>query len=110
MKMTKWSTNFNTLYDKEDKNLNIIEYESCVNEWIGARHSAAMWGYVFAVVLFAGGLWAVYVHELFIAVLLLVLAANSNLQSTRRLLSYEMLCAHKLLAKLINNKSADIYD
>ena len=61
-----------------------------------------------AILLFGAGLWATYEHALFMAVLLLALAANFNRQSSHHALVYEVMDMQRLLAMLINNQSREI--
>src|SRR6185503_1160264 len=64
--------------------------------------------YLITILLFCAGLWAVYEHSIFMAVLLLALAANFNRQSSHHILVSEIMGAHRLLAMLINKQSQDI--
>ncbi|MBZ0095389.1 MAG: hypothetical protein K8H75_08505 [Sulfuricella sp.] len=101
----KWSETFLELMGRKDKNLNMEEYEICVNEWKGAHESKMVRYYIYTIILFCGGLWAVYEQTWFMAVLLLALAANYNRQSSHHILMSEILDAQNLLAKLINMPS-----
>lgn len=104
----KWSTTFKELLSNENKSLDINEYDFCVNEWTGAHESKTIRYYIYTIILFVGGLWAVYEHAIFIAVLLLALAANYNRQSSHHVLMSEIMNHQRLLAMLINKESQDI--
>lgn len=97
----KWSDSFKELMAR--KSLNLEEYEFCINEWKGAHVSKMIRYYVYAIILFCGGLWAVYEQLWFIAVLLLALAANYNRQSSHHILIDEIIEIQRLLAKFISN-------
>ena len=64
--------------------------------------------YVITILLFLAGLWATYEHALFMAVLLLALAANFNRQSSHHALVTEVMDIQRLLAMLINRQSREI--
>ena len=61
--------------------------------------------YIYTIVLFCGGLWAVYTQLYFLAVLLLALAANYNRQSSHHMLIDEVIELQRLSAKLINKSN-----
>ena len=99
----KWSDTFKELMAK--KNLNLEEYEFCLNEWKGVHESKIIRYYIYTIVLFCGGLWAVYTQLYFLAVLLLALAANYNRQSSHHMLIDEVIELQRLSAKLINKSN-----
>ena len=110
IKAFKWSDTFIELMSRSDKSLNMEEYELCVNEWKGAHESKMIRYYIYTIVLFCGGLWAVYEQIWFIAVLLLALAANYNRQSSHHILISEIMESQNLLARLINSSSQSATD
>ena len=101
----KWSDTFLEYYGRSNKSLNIEEYEFCLNEWESVHTSKMIRYYIYTIVLFGCGLWAVYEQIWFMAVLLLALAHNYNRQSSHHILMSEIMNSHKLLARLINNKN-----
>jgi hypothetical protein len=103
-----WSANFRELLTNESRSLDFQQYESCLDEWKGAHEKKTIKHYVITVLLFGAGLWAVYEHALFMAVLLLALAANFNRQSSHHILVYELMDAQRLLGMLINKQSQAI--
>ena len=103
-----WSANFRELLDNEARSLDFQQYEFCLNEWKGAHDKKTITNYVITIVLFCAGLWAVYEHIVFMAVLLLALAVNFNRQSSQHILVSEIMGAQRLLAMLINKQSRDI--
>lgn len=105
IKAYKWSDTFIELMSRSDKSLNMEEYEFYVNEWKGAHEKSMIRYYIYAIVLFCGGLWAVYEQIWFLAVLLLALAANYNRKSSHHILFSEILDSQYLLARLINSSS-----
>ena len=100
----KWSETFKELMSK--KHLTLDEYELCVNEWKGAHESKMIRYYIYTIVLFIGGIWAVYEQIWFLAVLLLALAANYNRQSSHHMLIHEVIELQRLLAKLISSNES----
>ena len=64
--------------------------------------------YLIAIFLFCAGLWAVYENAIFVAVLMLALAANFNRQSSHHILISEIMGTQRLLAMLINKQSRDL--
>lgn len=103
-----WSANFRELLTNESGSLDFQQYESCLDEWKGAHDKKTISNYLITVLLFGAGLWAVYEHAIFMAVLLLALAANFNRQSSHHILVSEIMGAQRLLAMLINKQSRDI--
>lgn len=99
----KWSNAFGEIMSKE--NITLEEYEYCLNEWKGAHEGRMIRHYIYAIILFCGGLWAVNEQVWFIAVLLLALASNYNRQSSHHILFTEIMELHRLLAKLTHNAS-----
>ncbi len=104
----KFSERFLELFSNENKTLDINEYDDCVNEWANAHNSKTMRYYIYSIILFVGGMWAVYEQIWFMAVLLLALAANYNLKSAHHILMSEIMSHQRLLAVLINKVSKDI--
>ena len=104
----KFSDNFRELWGNENRSLDISEYELCINEWKSAHEKKTITHYLITFVLFGAGLWATYEHALFMAVLMLALAANFNRQSSHHVLVSEIMDTQRLLAMLINNQSRDI--
>jgi hypothetical protein len=103
-----WSDNFRKLMANEARTMDIQQYESCLNEWKSAHEKKTIRTYLITIVLFGAGLWAVYAHAIFMAVLLLVLAAHFNRQSSLHILVSEIMDTQRLLAMLINNQSRAI--
>jgi hypothetical protein len=103
-----WSANFRELLTNEARSLDFQQYEFCLDEWKGAHDKKTIRNYVITILLFCAGLWAVYEHAIFIAVLVLALAANFNRQSSHHILVSEIMGTQRLLAMLINNQSRDI--
>ena len=103
-----WSASFRELFNNESRTLNILQYESCLNEWKSAHDKKTLTNYVITILLFLAGLWAVYVQAIFFAVLLLALAANFNRQSSHHILMSEIMGTQRLLAMLINKQSQDL--
>jgi len=103
-----WSTNFRELMANEARALDIQQYESCLDEWKSAHEKKTIKTYVITIVLFGAGLWAVYAHAVFMAVLLLALAANFNRQSSHHILISEIMDTQRLLAMLVNKQSREI--
>ena len=104
----KFSEEFKTLFRNDKQMLDINEYEYCVNEWQGAHKSKTIRYYIYSIILFVGGMWAAYEQIWFMAVLLLVLAANYNRQSAHHILMIEIMSHQRLLAMLLNKVSKDI--
>lgn len=102
------STEFRELLASKSKTLDIHQYDLCQNEWKGVHDRKMFTTYLLTIVLFSAGLWAVWEHALFIAVLLLSLAANFNRQSADHILVSELLGSQRLLAMLINAQSQDL--
>lgn len=103
-----WSANFRQLLSNESRTLDILQYESCLDEWKSVHDKKMTTNYVITIFLFLAGLWAVYEHAIFIAVLMLALAANFNRQSSHHILVSEIMGTERLLAMLINKQSRDI--
>lgn len=103
-----WSANFRKLLTNESGSLDFQQYESCLDEWKGTHDKKTIINYLITILLFGAGLWAVYEHAIFMAVLLLALAANFNRQSSHHILVSEIMSAQRLLAMLINKQSRDI--
>jgi len=103
-----WSANFRELLANEARSLDFQQYEFCLDEWKGAHDKKTITNYLITILLFCAGLWAVYEHAIFMAVLLLALAANFNRQSSHHILVSEIMGAQRLLAMLINKQSRDI--
>ncbi len=103
-----FSGGFRELWTNESRSLDVAQYEQCLNEWKGAHEKKTIVNYVITILLFLAGLWATYEHALFMAVLLLALAANFNRQSSHHALIAEVMDTQRLLAMLINRQSRDI--
>ncbi len=101
----KWSDTFIELFTRDGSNLNMDEYQLCLNEFIEAHEKAAVRNFIYSITLFLGGLWAVAAEVWFMAVLLLAFAYNCNRQSSSYTLMLEIHKSQNLLAKLINNPS-----
>ncbi len=108
LKAYKWSNEFLALLSNESRALDMVQYDFCVDEWKSAHDKKTIINYVMAILLFCAGFWAVYEHAVFVAVLLLALAANFNQQSSHHILVSEMMGAQRLLAMLINKQSRDM--
>jgi len=104
----KFSGRFRELWASDTRSMDMAGYEACVNEWKAAHEKKTVVHYLITIVLFAAGLWATYEHAVFMAVLLLALAANSNRQSAHHALVYELMDTQRMLAMLINNQSRQI--
>ena len=103
-----FSGGFRELWGNESRSLDMTQYEQCLNDWKSAHEKKTVVNYVITIVLFLAGLWATYEHALFIAVLLLALAANFNRQSSHHALVTEVMDIQRLLAMLINRQSNEI--
>jgi hypothetical protein len=93
----KWSSTFLELLGNESKTLDIQQYDLCLTEWKAAHESKTLKNYALAILLFRAGLWAVWENSLFMAVLLLALAANFNRQSSHHVLIAEIMGSQRLL-------------
>ena len=87
----KFSGRFRELWANEPRTLDMAQYEACLNEWKAAHEKKTVIHYLITILLFVAGLWATYEHAVFLAVLLLALAANSNRQSSHHALIYELM-------------------
>ena len=103
-----FSGDFRELWSKENRSLDMAQYELCLNEWKSAHEKKTIVNYVITILLFVAGLWATYEHALFMAVLLLALAANFNRQSSHHALVTEVMDMQRLLAMLVNRQSREI--
>jgi len=101
----KFSGRFRELWANESRTLDMAQYEACLNEWKAAHEKKTVIHYILTILLFLGGLWAVYEHAVFLAVLVLALAANSNRQSSHHMLMSELMDTQRLLAMLVNKQS-----
>ena len=108
MEAHNFSGQFRELWSNQTRTLDMAQYEACLNEWKGAHEKKTVVNYLITILLFGAGLWATYEHALFMAVLLLALAANFNRQSSHHALVYEVMDMQRLLAMLINNQSREI--
>jgi hypothetical protein len=104
----KFSGRFRELWANETRTLDMAQYEACLNEWKAAHEKKTVIHYLITILLFAAGLWATYEHAVFLAVLLLALAANSNRQSSHHTLIYELMDTQRLLAMLVNKQSREL--
>jgi hypothetical protein len=75
---------------------------------MNAHESKTIRYYIYTIILFIGGMWAVYEQLWFVAVLLLALAANYNRQSSHHILMSEIINHQRLLAMLVNKLSKDL--
>ena len=103
-----WSSTFHELLNNQSKTLDIQQYDYCLNEWKAAHEKKTMINYALAILLFVAGLWAVWENSLFMAVLLLALAANFNRQSSHHVLFAELMGSQRLLAMLLNKQAQDL--
>jgi hypothetical protein len=99
-----FSSGFREIWSNEKRSLDMTQYEQCLNEWRAAHEKKTVVNYVVTILLFLAGLWATYEHALFMAVLLLALAANFNRQSSHHALVVEVMDTQRLLAMLINKQ------
>lgn len=106
--MSKLSPKFRELWTNESRSLDIEKYELCLNEWKSAHDKKMISNYVIMILLFCAGLWAVFENAIFMAVLMLALAANFNRQSSHHILVSEIMDTQRLLAMLINKQSRDM--
>lgn len=106
--MNKLSNQFRELWNNENRSLDIEKYELCLNEWQSAHDKKMITKYVITILLFCAGLWALYENAIFMAVLMLALAANLNLISAHHILLSEIMNTHRLLAMLINKHTRDL--
>ncbi len=104
----KWSTSFVEYMGNEARTLDIQQYEFCLDEWMKAHEKKMITSYLMAIALFCVGLWAVYEHVIFLAVLTLALAANFNRQSADHILVSEVMDTERLLGMLINKQSQEM--
>jgi hypothetical protein len=100
-----WSDMFRELMASKEKALDIDQYDLCLSEWQAAHEKKMIKNYILAAVLFVAGLWAVWEHAPFLAVLLLALSANFNRQSAHHILVSELMHSQRLLAMLINGQA-----
>ena len=103
-----WTSAFRELLTNESKALDIEQYDFCLNEWKDAHDKKMIKNYLLAILLFCAGLWAVWENSLFMAVLLIALAANFNRQSSHHILISELMGSQRLLAMLINKQAQQI--
>ena len=106
--MNKFSNQFRELWSNENRSLDIEKYELCLNEWQSANDKKMIAKYAITILLFCAGLWALYENAIFMAVLMLALAANFNLISAHHILLSEIMNTHRLLAMLINKHTRDL--
>ena len=106
--MNKFSNQFRELWSNENRSLDIEKYELCLNEWQSANDKKMIAKYAITILLFCAGLWALYENAIFMAVLMLALAANFNRQSSHHILMTEIMDTQRLLAMLINDQSRNI--
>ena len=104
----KFSDRFRELWANDTRTLDMAQYETCVSEWKAAHEKKTVIYYLITILLFAAGLWATYEHAVFLAVLLLALAANSNRQSSHHALICELFDTQRLLAMLVNNQGRQL--
>jgi len=103
-----FSSRFREFWTNDTRTLDMAQYEACLNEWKTAHEKKTVVHYGITILLFAAGLWATYEHAVFLAVLLLALAANSNRQSSHHALIYELMDMQRLLAMLVNSQSRQL--
>ena len=106
--VNKLSSRFLELWGNENRSLDIVEYELCLNEWQSAHDKKMITKYVITILFFCAGLWALYENALFMAVLMLALAANFNLISAHHILVSETMNLQRLMAMLINKQSQNM--
>lgn len=106
--MSKLSPRFRELWSNGDRSLDFSEYEQCLDEWRNAHNQKMMTKCAITILFFCAGLWALYENAIFMAVILLALAANFNLISAHHILVSEGMNMQRLLAMLINKQSRDI--
>lgn len=106
--MSELSPRFRELWSNEKRSLDISEYEECLNEWQCGYRNQSMKKSVAKLIFFCAGLWALYTDVIFLAVLLLALAAYFQLLESLHVVLYEIMNQNKLLAMLINEQSEDI--
>ena len=95
--------------DNESRTLDYPRFEQCLTEFVSAHEKAMVSAYVKTFVVFAAGLWAVYVNSTLLAVLLLALAYNYNRQSSHHTLVCELVNSQRMLGMLINRQSGDAH-
>lgn len=105
---TKWTKEFIEIFSNKDRSVDIGSYEYCLNEWKSNHDKKMMKSYVVMLILFCAGLWALAENQVFLAVLLLAFAYNSNRQSSEHILVSEIMDTQRLLAMLINKQSQSI--
>jgi hypothetical protein len=108
LEMKNWTNAFRELLGNQTQSLDMQQYDYCSDEWKSAHDKKTMTNYLLTVVIFLAGLWAVWEGSLFMAVLLLALAANFNHQSSNHILVSEIMGSQRLLAMLINRQSQEI--
>lgn len=106
--MAKWSSKFQELLNNESRTLDFQQFDYCLHEWKAAHERKTLTNYVLAILLFCVGLWAVWENSLFVAVLLLALAANFNRQSSHHVLFAELMGSQRLLAMLFNKQAQEL--
>lgn len=84
--------------------LDMEQYDKCVTELRGIHQRKATRGFVVMTFLFALGLVAVGSGLTFWAVLLLIIADNSNRKSSHHMLADEILAYQRMLAMVINQQ------
>jgi len=105
IQMSKFTQEFTKIWLNPGRDINIEEYEYCLNEWKIKHDSRTVFTFIYTIILFGRGLWAFYESNYFIAVLLLLLADNFNSKSNQHVFVTELMDMHKLLAMLINSKA-----
>ena len=106
--MNKSSPSFIELLNNENRSLDISEYELYMKESQRVLEKEAITTYLIAVLLFCVGLWGVYEHAIFLAVLVLSLALYFNQKSSISILALKNIDLQRVLAMLINKQSRDI--
>lgn len=94
----------------DDRSSAMDEYDRALSE--SKNSSAKYMGkfYVAEKILFCAGLWAVYEHSTFLAVLLLGLTAYCNRESSDAAQEIRIMSRQRLLATLINKRLNGIED
>jgi hypothetical protein len=106
----RWLIDFQDLLENKSQTLSFCQYDTILKEWIYALQNEMIRNGILGIIFFCLGLWAVWANSLFIAVLLIALAAYFNRQSADQELLSGILLTQQMLAMNIHKQSMEIED
>jgi hypothetical protein len=106
--MSDLSDEFKNIWLKQANSIDMQQYEYCLNEWKHQHEKKMIYTLILTIILFGLGLWALYESIYFVAVILLIFAANFNLKSNQHILVTELMDIQRLSAMLINKQIQNI--